>query len=184
MHLTPYSGMIPRWMNRRTFIRRGLFGGLLLVVGGSIGLAAWPTDRRLRPRGALKALDERQFAVVAAIAARTVAAPKADPITIAARVDAQMALAPPEVRADFGKLVLLFENALAGFVLDGRGKPFTHLSPAAQDDVLAAWRDSRLAVRRSGYAVLRKLTQAAWYGAPEAWPDVGYPGPPQIAVPT
>lgn len=171
-------------MNRRTFIRRGLFGGLLLAVGGSVGLLAWPSDQRLRPRRPLKALDERQFAVLAAIAARTVGAPQADPITIAERVDAQMALAPPEARADFGKLLLLFENALAGLVFDGRARPFTRLPPEAQDQVLAHWRDSRLAVRRSGYAALRKLTQAAWYAAPEAWPDVGYPGPPQLAVPT
>ncbi|HEX9101367.1 MAG TPA: gluconate 2-dehydrogenase subunit 3 family protein [Polyangia bacterium] len=170
-------------MDRRTFIRRGLVGGLLLSVGGSVGLAAWPSDQRLRARGPLRALDARQFAVLAAVAARTVTAPKADPITIAERVDAQMALAPPEVRADFGKLLLLFENALAGFVLDGRAKPFTRLSPAAQDEVLADWRDSRLVVRRSGFAVLRKLTQAAWYAAPEAWADVGYPGPPQLVVP-
>ena len=171
-------------MNRRTFIRRGLLGGLLLAVGGSVGLLAWPSDQRLRPRRPLKALDERQFAVLAAVAARTVGAPKADPITIAERVDAQMALAPPEARADFGKLLLLFENALAGLVFDGRARPFTRLPPEAQDQVLAHWRDSRLAVRRSGYAALRKLTQAAWYAAPEAWPDVGYPGPPQLAVPT
>jgi hypothetical protein len=171
-------------MDRRTFLRRGLFGGLLLAVGGAVGLGAWPTDRRLGPRKPLRALDARQFAVLAAVAARTVTAPGADPVVIAERVDAQMALAPPEVRADFGKLLLLFDNALAGFVLDGRARPFTHLPAAAQDDVLAHWRDSRLAVRRSGYAILRKLTEAAWYAAPEAWADTGYPGPPQLSVPT
>ena len=171
-------------MNRRTFIRRGLFGGLLLAVGGAVGLGAWPTVRRYSARRPLRALDGRQFAVLAAVAARTVTAPGADPLTIAERVDAQMALAPPEVRADFGKLLLLFDNALAGFLFDGRPQPFTRLSPAAQDAVLAGWRDSRLALRRSGYAVLRKLTQAAWYASPEAWADVGYPGPPQLSVPT
>ena len=117
-------------MNRRTFIRRGLFGGLLLAVGGSIGLAAWPSDQRVRPRRPLRALDERQFAVLAAVAARTVVADKADPVEIAERVDAQMALAPAEVRADFGKLLLLFENGLAGLLFDGRARPFTRLSPA------------------------------------------------------
>jgi long-chain-alcohol oxidase len=171
-------------MNRRTFLRRGLLGGLLLAVGGSIGLVAWPSNEKAHARRPLRALTARQFAVLAAIAGRTVTAPKADPITIAERVDAQMALAPPEVRADFGKLLLLFDNALAGFVLDAQPRPFTRLSPAAQDDVLADWRDSRLVVRRSGYAILRKLTQAAHYAAPEAWPDTGYPGPPQISVPT
>jgi hypothetical protein len=171
-------------MNRRTFIRRGLFGGLLLAVGGSIGLVAWPSDQHVQPRRPLRALDARQFAILVAIAGRMVTAPGADPVTIAERVDAQMATSPAEGRADFGKLLLLFENALAGFVLDARARPFTRLSPAAQDDVLVDWRDSRLAVRRSGYAVLRKLTQAAHYASPEAWPDTGYPGPPQIAMPT
>jgi hypothetical protein len=171
-------------MNRRTFIRRGLFGGLLLAVGGSIGLATWSSDRMRQPRRALRALDERQFAILAAVAARTVGAPKADPIEIAHRVDEQMARNYPEVRADFGKLLLLFENALAGLLFDGRATPFTRLSPEAQDEVLAHWRTSHLAIRRSGYAVLRKLTQAVWYAGPEAWDDTGYPGPPTLQVPT
>ena len=172
-------------MNRRTFIRRGILGGALLALGGSIGLATWSSDRRMRePRRALRALDERQFAVLVAVAARTVGDPKADAIEIAHRVDAQMAIAYPEVRADFGKLLLLMENALAGLLLDGRAKPFTRLSPQAQDDVLTAWRTSRLALRRSGYAALRKITQAAWYAAPEGWADTGYPGPPTLQVPT
>lgn len=172
-------------MNRRTFIRRGLLGGALLALGGSIGLATWSSDRRMRePRRALRALDERQFAVLAAVAARTVGDPKADPIEVAHRIDDQMALAVPEARADFGKLLLLMENALAGFLLDGRAKPFTRLSPAAQDDVLTAWRTSHLTLRRSGYAVLRKLTEASWYAMPASWPDTGYPGPPTLQVPT
>src|SRR5438874_1682311 len=48
------------WMNRRTFIRRGLWGGLLLAVGGSVGLATWPTERRWKTRRGLQAIDERQ----------------------------------------------------------------------------------------------------------------------------
>jgi hypothetical protein len=171
-------------MDRRTFIRRGLWGGLLLAVGGAIGHGAWPTERRYKPRKPPRAIDERQFAVLAAIASRTVIAPGADPITIAERVDAQMANEPPEIRGDFGKLLMLFDNALAGLVFDGRPKPFTHLSPEAQDAVLANWSESRLAIRRSGYATLRKLTQAVHYAAPEAWADTGYPGPPQLVVPT
>lgn len=171
-------------MNRRTFIRRGIFGGLLLAVGGSVGLAVWPTDRMARPRRPLRALDERQFSILATVAGRMVQAPGADPVEIAHRVDAQMATAYPEVRADFGKLLLLLENALAGLILDGRLKPFTRLSPAAQDDVLQSWASSHLAVRRTGYAALRKLTQAVFYAGPEAWPEVGYPGPPQLTGPT
>jgi hypothetical protein len=171
-------------MNRRTFIRRGLFGGFLLAIGSSVGLATWPTELRWKPRRALRAIDERHFAILAAVAARMVVAPAADPVEVAHRIDAQLALGAPEARADFGKLLLLLESALAGLILDGRARPFTHLSPAAQDDVLANWEASHLAIRRSGYSVLRKLTQAAHYAAPEAWADVGYPGPPQIGIPS
>jgi hypothetical protein len=78
----------------------------------------------------------------------------------------------------------VLESALAGMIFDGRTKPFTRLSPEAQDAVLAHWRDSRLLVRRTGYQVLRKLTCAAHYAQPTSWASVGYPGPPTLAQPT
>lgn len=170
-------------MNRRTFLKRGLVGGALLAAGG-LGLGLWPTRTDHRPRRALKVLDERRFAVLGAIAARTVRAPGADPVEIAHRVDDTLALGTPEAQRDLLQLLGLFENALAGLAFDGRLQPFTRLQPEAQDAVLVHWRDSRIAVRRSGYQALRKLTLAAHYAGPESWKSVGYPGPPQISVPT
>jgi hypothetical protein len=170
-------------MNRRRFLKTGLFGGLLLAVGGT-GLALWPSERRARPRRALRALDERQFAIVATIAGRTVTAPGADHVAVAERVDELAALMVPESRAELKQLVMLFENGLAGMIFDMRPRPFTRLSPEEQDAALLAWRNSRFAVRRRGYQVLRRLTQAAHYGAPGGWAITGYPGPPQLSVPT
>ena len=46
--------------------------------------------------------------------------------------------------------------------------------------MLAEWRDSRIAVRRTGYAALRTLVIAAYYQSPSIWPAVGYGGPPGI----
>jgi len=170
-------------MNRRTFLRRGLIGGAVLALGGT-GLALWPTLIQHRPRTPLKVLDEKQFAVLAAVAARAVRAPGADPVQMAHGLDDLMSRMAPEVQSDFKQLLGLFENALAGLIFDGRTKPFTRLSPEEQDTVLARWRDSRITVRRAGYAALRKLTQAQHYGQPSSWPSVGYAGPPQISVPT
>jgi hypothetical protein len=167
-------------MNRRTFVKRGLWGGLLLAAGGSFGLALWPSTMMRSPRRALQALDRRQFAILAAVAARTVQAPDADPVEIAHRCDERLGISYPEVRHDIGQLLLLLENGLAGLVLDGRARPFTHLSDDAQDAALNHWRESRLALRRGGYAALRKLTQSVWYAAPAGWPDTGYPGPPTL----
>lgn len=168
-------------MDRRRFLKRGLLGGAILTLGGGISLAAWPTKKSYPPRRALACLDERRFAILAAIAARTVRAEGADPIEIAHRVDATISLGFPEAQDDFRQLLLLFESALAGLLFDRRVRPFTRLSAEEQDAVLCAWRDSRVTVRRGGYHALRKLTLAAHYASPETWSTVGYPGPPEIA---
>ncbi len=163
------------------FIKRGLFGGLLLGIGGTGALALYPSDLKFKPKRALRSFDEHTFGVLAAIASRTVTAPGADPVEIAHRVDETISLGVPEGRADLGKLLLLFENAAVGFLFDRRTKPFTVLDEKAQDRVLEAWRDSKLVLRRSGYLALKKLTLAAHYASPDTWASVNYPGPPEIA---
>src|SRR5215470_5008276 len=106
---------------RRRFLQVGFFGGVLLA---GAGLGVWPSRVRFRPRSRLHVLDEREFAVLAAIAARTVVAPGADPVAIAHRLDASLVLQVPEAQQDYKQLLMLFENALAGALLDGRLRPF------------------------------------------------------------
>ncbi len=167
-------------MNRRSFVQRGLFGGALLLFGGG-GLALYPTRHLASPTKPLRVLDDRGFQVVVAIAARVVTAPDADPIVLASRVDEALSRTPPEAQADLAGLLGLFENALPGLLLDGRAAPFTRLDGPAQDRVLESWRDSRLALRRSGYHALRRLCFIAYYGDERAWPSIHYGGPPDVS---
>ena len=166
-------------MNRRRFLKYGLFGGVLLAAGG-IGLAAWPTRRTFQPKRALKVFSAREFSVIAAIADRTVGDPKRDPAEIAHAVDLAVSMNPPDAQTEMKQLVILFENALTGLLLDGHFGSFTGLEPEHQDRVLEHWRDSSVAIRRTGYTALRKLTQAGHYSNPACWSQVGYNGPPQI----
>ena len=170
-------------MNRRRFLKYGLFGGVLLAAGG-IGLAAWPTRKTFQPKRALKVFSAREFAVIAAIADRTVGAPNKDPAEIAHAVDTAVSCGPIDSQKELKQLVILFENALTGLLLDGHFGSFTGLPPEHQDRVLEHWRDSSVAVRRTGYTALRKLTQAGHYANPAYWSQVGYNGPPQISQPT
>ena len=151
-------------MNRRSFVQRGLFGGAILLFGGG-GLALYPTRHLGSPTKALRVLDDRGFQVV---------------VVLAERVDESLARTPPEAQADLNNLLGLFENALPGFLFDGRATPFTRLDGPAQDRVLASWRDSRLALRRSGYHALRRLCLGAYYGDERAWPSIHYGGPPSV----
>ncbi|HEY1954122.1 MAG TPA: hypothetical protein VGH28_00870 [Polyangiaceae bacterium] len=163
-------------MNRRTFLKRGLAGGAVLLLGGG-GLALIPTKEQGAPTRALAVLGARSFQVLVAIAKR-VAPPSADAVKISEGVDSLLRRAPVEVQRDFNKLLGLFENALPGLLFDGRVLPFTRLSPESQDAVLAHWRDSRLTIRRTGYHALRRICLAVAYADESLWPAVGYSPPP------
>jgi hypothetical protein len=166
-------------MDRRSFLKKGLLGGAVLVLGGG-AIALQPTRHLASPSGPLRVLDERGFQVMVAIAARVVPVEGADPAAIAQGVDLALSRAVPEAQADLRKVLGLFENALPGLLLDGRARPFTTLDPAAQDRVLEAWRDSRLVLRRGAYHAIRKLCLAAYYGEQAAWRSLRYPGPPML----
>ena len=177
----------PASPDRRRLLKRGLLGGALLLIGGAVPLALRSTLARRRPARPLKLLSENEHAIFAAVAARVAPGdgagtswPTADALDCAGKVDALMARVHPEVGAELRKLLHLFENALVGLVVSGSPTPFTRASPAAQDARLAAWRDSRVAVLRSGYQALKRLAHATYYSSPEIYGLVGYPGPPAV----
>jgi hypothetical protein len=88
-----------------------------------------------------------------------------------------------EAQKELRQLVGLFENALAGLLLDGQWRTFTASSPEQQDARIRAWQKSRFTVRRTGYRALKKIVYSCYYGAPETWKAIGYPGPPPTGGP-
>lgn len=169
-------------VTRRRVLQFGLLGAGVLAVGG-LGLSLRPS--RLRsPKRPLKCLDPLEYSVFAAIADRVIPAQgkfvSPEQAEVAERVDDVLSRAYPWMQADFKKLVRLFENGVANLVLGGRPESFTRMSPEAQDAVLAAWADSSIKLRRTGYKALRGIVVAAYYGNPITYAAVGYPGPPDL----
>lgn len=99
---------------------------------------------------------------------------------VAGRADAAMVPWAPSVQIEFRRLLRLFENALTGAVTRTGYETFTASPARAQDERLAAWSGSRVAVFRSGYQAMKRLACACYYAAPEVWPATGYPGPPEL----
>ncbi len=169
---------------RRGFLQKGLVGGALLLVGGAGSLALRSTRLSSAPRGPLKLLSLQEHAVFTAAAARIIPAapswPTPEALDCGGKADALLALCHPEVGVDFKRLLTLFENGLFGLVTHGRPTPFTRLDPAAQEARLDAWRRSRMALLRSGYLALTRLTHASYYSSPEVYALIGYPGPPDV----
>jgi hypothetical protein len=174
----------PVTLSRRSVIKRGLLGGALLAAGGAGVLALRGGAEVPLPPDGLLVFSPAQYAVLDAVARRMVRPragwPTVDQIGVARAADRIAARTEPSAQKELRQLLGLFENGLAGFLFGGRTRPFTRLDPAEQDRVLAEWRDSRIAVRRTGYSALRTLVLAAYYQSPAIWPAVGYGGPPGI----
>ena len=162
--------------SRRSFLKKGLFGGLLLALGGG-GLALYPSGHVASPTAPLLVLSEASFQVLVAVAARMVTAKGADPVAIAHTIDRTLTGTLPESQVDVNKLLGLLENALPGLLLDGRAQPFTRLSAEGRDRVLETWRTSRFALRRTGYQALRKLCLSSYYLDEASWEPLGYKPP-------
>ena len=161
--------------SRRSFLKKGVAGGLVLAFGG--GLALYPSAHVASPTQPLLVLEPNAFQVLVAVAQQVVTPAGADHVAIAHGVDAVLARLPVEAQADTNKLLGLLENALPGLFLDFRLRPFTRLSPEARDGVLDSWRTSRIALRRAGYQALRKLCLGAHYGQESSWGPVHYDPP-------
>lgn len=172
----------PPGRRRRGFLKKGLFGTALLALGGGGFLFMRPTRHTKPPPEGLVTFTEDEYAVLDAIARRFVPPkegfPSVDEVRPALAADRMFARAPEDAKKELKQLLGLFENGLGNFLFGFRTRPFTQLSPDEQDRVLAEWRDSRLAIRRSGYRALHVLLMTSYYGAPETWSALGYPGPP------
>ncbi|HEU4385964.1 MAG TPA: gluconate 2-dehydrogenase subunit 3 family protein [Anaeromyxobacteraceae bacterium] len=171
---------------RRDFLRKGLVGGLLLAAGGGVFLATRRT-RAASGLGPLQILSPEEATVVLAVANRLVPErvgfPRPLDVGVPGKVDALLAGLHPGAQKEFRRLVNLFEGAVAGFLFEGQARQFTACSPWEQEDRLRGWAQSRVTLRRSGFRALKKLVYAAYYGSPQTWPAIGYPGPPIAPAP-
>ncbi len=164
---------------RRRFIACGALSAALLAAGGSLARVA-PADRAAMLTGNADA-----WSVVRAIAPVMLGGlvPPAD----AASLDrltrdalAGMDLLPPHARRELAQLFSLMTFAPTRYALLGLSSDWPEAGASAVDEALAGWRDSRMALKRGAYDALHALVLGAWYASPEAWPAIGYPGPPAL----
>jgi hypothetical protein len=172
---------------RRQFLKRGLIGGGVLVLAGTLPFAFRTTALGRRPRRDLRLLSLEEHAVLSAACARIVPGdgagptwPTADAVDCAGKIDALLATLHPDAGGDFRRLLRVFESGFLGTFIAASPRPFTRAAPAEQDARLEAWRRSRFTMLRSGYQALKRLTDAAYYSSPEVFARIGYPGPPEV----
>jgi hypothetical protein len=183
---------------RRGLLKKTLGGAVLLAAAGAVPLALRKTKLRELNGRTLQFFTPAEYAIWAAVADRILAiappgqeasapealraAPSAAQIDVAGKADAFLAPLPPSDAKELKQLLALFDNALFSFVTFGPPTPFTQQTPAQQDAHLSAWRSSRIAVRRTGYQVMKRLCAAIYFGSPETWASANYKGPPDVSA--
>lgn len=179
----PKMYLPPPGDSRRGFLKKGIFGGVLLALGGGAALWFRSSKEAELPSEALLVLSAKEYAVVLAIAARLMPIsgdyPAHEKIRTGLNADRILAKLDPTALAEMKQLLNLFENALPNFLFGLRISPFTQLTGAEQDAVLGEWNTSRLILRRTGFSALRSLALAAYFVKSDTWAAVGYPGPPK-----
>lgn len=165
---------------RRSFLKIGAAGALLLAAGG----AAY---RLTHPPAAPQAfvLDGEAGAVLAAIlpamlgpvlpadaAARQAALDGVTARTLAAIHGLPLGT-QKEVQDLFGLLAL----APARRWLAGVSGSWREAAPEQVAAFLERWRHHRLGTLQTAYLALHDLILGSWYAEPSTWAAIGYPGP-------
>jgi hypothetical protein len=170
-------------LSRRTFIAAGIVGAAALAAAG------WLRGPHAPPGAAgRRALDADGEAIFAAVA--PVLLDGALPADKAARdaalaqtldgIDAAIAGLSPHAQAELGELIALLALPPVRYGVAGVSDAWPVASPAQVRRFLDNCRASRFTLMRAAYDALHALTYAAWYGNADAWPAIGYPGPPSL----
>lgn len=173
--------------SRRTFLLAGTAGGAALALAGWLRAASEPAAA-VTATGPLQALDPRAPEIVAAVVPVMLAGalPQGDEARVAAvtatvaNVGRTIAGLPPTAQRELGELFAMLAFAPARRWVAGVALPWNQATPADVAAFLDRWRDSRFLLLRSAYDALHQIVLAAWYGNPQSWPGIGYPGPPDI----
>lgn len=156
---------------RRSFLKAGLAGGLLLSFAGRASADA----------------DEESAMLVAVAGAMLVGVLPAAGEQRRALLDetvhgVRRAVAGLSAQAqkEVGELFSLLTLAPTRRLLAGVASPWAQAGDEEVAAFLERWRFSRFSLLQGAYAALHDLTLGAWYARPEAWPAIGYPGVPEV----
>lgn len=167
-------------MNRRQFFKFGAAG--LLLAGGlswlgkhfaKVEVVAGQSVVQQQHIPMLKAIAEGLLDPALPTTGRTQSIESA----VNAFVDATKTLAA-SAQAELGQLLNILENPVGRRLIADLGTRREQATPAQVQAFLVSFRDHPIPALQPGYHALHDLMMAGWYGLPEQWADMGYPGPP------
>lgn len=164
-------------MQRRTLLKVGLVGGVVL---GAAGLVL----NHVRPARVQGRLSEGARALIDALAGAvlhsTLPAPPAERRQaldgLHARLEDTIRGLPEHLRQELDELLTIAASAPGRLALFGLRAPWAEAPLPEVTVALQAMRDSTLSLRQQAYHGLRDILNAAYFADASAWRALGYPG--------
>ncbi len=161
-------------VTRRTVLKAGLGGTVLLALGGTAAL--------LIGRDPVRDREQVLRAVIPAFldGALPHDEPQRSAAVTAALNDTLTALngLTPATQHELAQLFALLAIAPLRRVLAGVPVDWSKASVAEVSEFLRSWRTHRLGLLQGGYHGLHELVTGPWYAQPAHWEAIDYPGPP------
>jgi len=177
-----------RCESRRRFLKTGVLGALALSGASFVGRWARASEQSAGSYAFFRGTD---IALARAVLTSFVEAglPK-DPAARAAAIDEALVVADRyfssfslAVQADALQAFDLLNSWLVRRWIAGVSAPWESASTQEVSAFLEGFRTSRFDTFRQIYRLLEGMATVGWYGRPASWPQLGYPGPVQIARP-
>ena len=179
-------------MKRRTFIKTGIAGSVLLGAAGLVTRNVfWGPGTNSGQAAGRKFhfFTRNDYAMLTAVVPAILgdALPKEERSrwideTIAT-MDSAVSHFQLEVQAEVRQLFALLALMPTKIMTTGVWSSWQNASPAEIDRFLNRWQLSASSLFRTGYDALQQLTAGSWYGNPKSWEVIGYPGPPVFQTP-
>ncbi len=159
-------------IGRRTFLKAGLAGSVMLACAGRVA-AASPDDEATLLAAIAAAL------LAGMLPAEGIARTQALNDTVSG-VRHVVAGLSPSTQKEVAELFSLLGFPLTRRLLAGVAAPWAEARTEDVAAFLENWRHSRYALLQTAYGALHDLVLGAWYARPEHWAAIGYPGTPEI----
>lgn len=173
-------------LSRRSFIKTGTLGGMLLATGSATALLTGCA--KTAPATGYRFLRAHDIVLLTAIAPSVLVGslPEGDtqPAAVSALLTSLDELLASSSLATNDQIYQLFDLLSlppARMALAGVWSDWPKASRADIDAFLLRWHDSSIGVLRAGYLGLSKILASSWFLLPQSWPATGYVAPIKVA---
>lgn len=163
------------YLDRRGFLRVTAGGATAIAIASLLPAGCADDYQEAQHDGAdLKSLTVKEYAVARAAAEALLVGVPVPPVTVAKRIDQELAWVGDPIRTDMKTVLNLMQHAT---MLGGRVRPFTALTPQQRLAYLEGWRRSRFQLRRAAYGALKGFVYYFAYIDKATRPLTGFAGP-------